>query len=176
MAGRTEHTTKVARSSHFAPCTEYCLFQDVPARLTVVQVIERESKMTAPESIVAVLRECLPDLVAVYRFGSVADGTARPDSDLDLAVLCDGPLSYETRFELIGQLAMLSGRPVDLIDLSTASTVMRAQIVTTGKRFYCVDAPRCETFEDFVLSSYARLNEERRAILRDIKSRETVYG
>ena len=176
MAGRTEHTTKVARSSHFAPCTEYCLFQDVPARLTVVQVIERESKITAPESIVAVLRECLPDLVAVYRFGSVADGTARPDSDLDLAVLCDRALSYETRFDLIGQLAMLSGRPVDLIDLSTVSTVMRAQIVTTGERLYCVDALRCETFEDFVLSSYARLNEERRAILRDIKSRETVYG
>ena len=132
--------------------------------------------MSRPDQIIALLRERLPDLVAVYRFGSVPDGTARSDSDLDLAVLCDRPLNYETRFELIGQLAMLSGRPVDLIDLSTVSTVMRAQIVTTGERIYCVDAPKCETFEDFVLSSYARLNEERRAILRDIKSRETVYG
>jgi predicted nucleotidyltransferase len=132
--------------------------------------------MSRPDQIIALLRERLPQLVAVYRFGSVPDGTARPDSDLDLAVLCDRPLNYETRFELIGQLAMLSGGPVDLIDLSTVSTVMRAQIVTTGERLYCVDAPRCETFEDFVLSSYARLNEERRAILRDIKSRETVYG
>ena len=132
--------------------------------------------MTTTGSIVAVLAERLPDLVAVYRFGSVADGTARPDSDLDLAVLCEGPLNYKTRFELIGQLASVSGRPVDLIDLSTVSTVMRAQIVTSGERLYCVDTLRCETFEDFVLSSYARLNEERRAILRDIKSRETIYG
>lgn len=132
--------------------------------------------MPGADNVVALLRENLPGLVAVYRFGSVASGTARPDSDLDLAVLCDRPLSYRVRFALMEQLAMLSGRSVDLIDLHATATVMRAQIVTTGERLFCADAARCEAFEDFVLSSYARLNEERRAILGDIKARETVYG
>jgi uncharacterized protein len=126
--------------------------------------------------IISILRNRLPGLVALYRFGSVANGTARPDSDLDLAILCDRPLDVATRMDLVGQLAIPFGGPVDLIDLSTVSTVMRAQIVTTGERLFCVDARKCDTFEDFVLSSYARLNEERREILRDIKLRESVYG
>ena len=39
------------------------------------------------EAIVGLLRQRLPDLLAVYAFGSRAQGTAGPDSDLDLAVL-----------------------------------------------------------------------------------------
>jgi uncharacterized protein len=132
--------------------------------------------MHAADNLVALLRESLPNLIAVYRFGSVAHGDARPDSDLDLAVLCPDPLTHEVRFDLMGQLAMLSGRPVDLIDLARTTSVMRAQVVTTGQRLFCANSTQCETFEDFALASYARLNEERRAILRDIKARETVYG
>ena len=132
--------------------------------------------MPGADNVVAVLRENLPGLIAVYRFGSVASGAARPDSDLDLAVLCDRPLSYSVRFALMRPIAMLCGRTVDLIDLYTTTTVMRAQIVNPGERTFCADAARCEAFEDFVLSSYARLNEERGAILRDIKARGTVYG
>jgi hypothetical protein len=33
-----------------------------------------------------------------------------------------------------------------------------------------------EAFLDFVLSDYARLNEERRHILRDVRERGTVHG
>jgi uncharacterized protein len=132
--------------------------------------------MSHTAEIVPILRNRLPGLVAVYRFGSVARGTARPDSDLDVAVLCDRPLDVALRIDLVGQLAIAFGGPVDLIDLSTVSTVMRAQIVTTGERLFCTDILRCDTFEDFVFSSYARLNEERREILRDIKLRESVYG
>lgn len=36
--------------------------------------------------IVANLQAALPNLLAVYGFGSRVQGTARPDSDLDLAV------------------------------------------------------------------------------------------
>lgn len=132
--------------------------------------------MSHPEEDIAILRNRLPGLIAVYRFGSMANRTARPDSDLDLAVLCSRPLDVATRIDIVGQLAIAFSGPVDLIDLSTVSTVMRAQIVTTGERLYCADARECDTFEDFVFSSYARLNEERREILRDIKLRESVYG
>jgi predicted nucleotidyltransferase len=39
------------------------------------------------EAIVGLLQQRLPDLLAVYAFGSRAQGAAGPDSDLDLAVL-----------------------------------------------------------------------------------------
>ena len=112
----------------------------------------------------------------MYRFGSEVTRTTNRESDLDVAVLCDKPLSAQTRFSLIGELVVAGGRPVDLVDLSTASTVMRAQIVSTGERLFCSDPNRCDLFEDITLSSYARLNEERGEILRDVKARESVYG
>ncbi|CAN5730634.1 hypothetical protein BH20ACT11_BH20ACT11_16830 [soil metagenome] len=74
------------------------------------------------------------------------------------------------------ELASRAGRDVDVVDLARASTVMRAQVVHEGERLYCADGTACDTFEDYVYSSYARLNEERREILRDILSRGRVYG
>ena len=42
------------------------------------------------QAIVEALQSRLPGLLAIYAFGSRAQGTARPDSDLDLAVLVAG--------------------------------------------------------------------------------------
>lgn len=82
---------------------------------------------------VKAIRTALPDVVAVYRFGSTAKGVDRPDSDVDLAVLSSAPLPALTRFELQERLASLLRRPVDLVDLKTASTVMAMQVVANGR-------------------------------------------
>jgi hypothetical protein len=79
-------------------------------------------------------------------------------------------------WDLKNELALRLAREVDLIDLAAASTVMQAQVVTRGERLFCSDSAYCETFEDRVLSAYARLNEGRRDILRDIRKRGSVYG
>lgn len=132
--------------------------------------------MSRPDQIIAILRERLPGLVAVYRFGSEVTGTTNRESDLDIAVLCDKPLSAQTRYSLVSELEVALGRPVDMVDLSTASTVICAQVVSTGERLFCPDPIPGDQFEDITLSSYARLNEERSGILRDVKARESVYG
>jgi len=49
-------------------------------------------------------------------FGSLAKGSARPDSDLDLAVDAEQPMNSEFKIQLISELAQVSGRPVDLVD------------------------------------------------------------
>jgi hypothetical protein len=67
-------------------------------------------------------------------------------------------------------------RDVDLVDLLAASTVLRAQVIAYGERLYCGAQFACETFENYVFASYARLNEERDAILRDIRQRGQVYA
>ena len=52
------------------------------------------------------LGKSVPGLIALYRFGSQAKGTARPDSDIDLAVLARNPFPAMRRFELTQDLAI----------------------------------------------------------------------
>ena len=122
------------------------------------------------------IRSAIPDVVAIYLFGSAASGELRPDSDIDLAVLLATPLTASHLWSLAQSLAVSAERDVDLIDLQSASTVMRAQVISTGKRLYCANEPLCGEFEDRVYSEYVHLNEERRHILNDIRERGRIYG
>lgn len=122
------------------------------------------------------IREAVPDLIALYRFGSQAKGTARPGSDVDLAVLTHNPIPNLRRFELAQDLAIRLHRDVDLVELRSASTVMRMQIISTGECLFKVSDQLQGEFEDLVYSTYARLNEERRGILNDIQTRGSVYA
>lgn len=114
--------------------------------------------------------------MAVYLFGSHAAGAAHRDSDVDLAVLADAPLGDNERWQLAQTLAVMLGRDVDLVDLLRASTVMRVQVIDSGKLLFDSDTTRRQEFEARALSDYARLNEERREILADIRARGSVYG
>ncbi len=51
-------------------------------------------------ALIEFVSQALPDLIAVYRFGSQAKGAPRPDSDVDLAVLARDPIPALHRFEL----------------------------------------------------------------------------
>ncbi len=128
------------------------------------------------DAIVRLLVQAVPDLIAVYSFGSQASGQARESSDVDLAVLAHQPLPSVRRFELEQELAGLLHREVDLVDLRGASTVMRMQVIATGGCLYSGDDGGRQRFEGYVYSSYARLNEERREILKDVHGRGLVYG
>jgi predicted nucleotidyltransferase len=122
------------------------------------------------------LGKSVPGLIALYRFGSQAKGTARPDSDMDLAVLARDPIPAIRRFELAQNLAIQLHREVDLVDLRSASTVMRMQVISTGTCLDAPDEPARREFEMYAYSDYARLNEERRDILKRIAASGVVYG
>jgi len=126
-------------------------------------------------SLIAYIRKAVPDLTALYRFGSAERGTARSDSDIDLAILLHKPLSELRRFELAQELAIQLHRDVDLVDLRLASTVMRMQVLSTGTCLTSEDDAARRKFEMYAYSDYARLNEERREILDGIKKRGQVY-
>lgn len=126
----------------------------------------------AVEQIVA----AVPSTLAVYVFGSVAAGTQAVDSDVDLAVLAPHPLAAEARWHLAQTLAIELGRDVDLVDLRQASTVMRVQVLGSGKLLLELDRGARQEFEAVALGAYARLNEERRGIIDDIRARGSVYG
>ncbi|RMH50843.1 MAG: nucleotidyltransferase domain-containing protein [Zetaproteobacteria bacterium] len=75
-----------------------------------------------------------PTIRLALLFGSLARGTARPESDLDLAVEGRQPLSTSEKMALIRDLAGAFGRPVDLIDLTTAGEPPLGQILSCGIR------------------------------------------
>lgn len=127
-------------------------------------------------ALIEFVRQAIPDLIALYRFGSQAKGTMRPDSDVDLAVLARNPIPALRRFELAQEVATRLHRDVDLVDLRTASTVMRMQVISTGECLFTAGDRLQGEFEDMVYSAYARLNEERGEILNDIRMRGSVYA
>ena len=102
--------------------------------------------MMNDQALIQFLRQAIPDLVALYRFGSQAKGGTRPDSD------------------------------VDLVDLRAASTVMRMQVISTGECLDSPNGPARREFEMYVYSDYARLNEERREILKRVRTSGVIYG
>lgn len=74
------------------------------------------------------------DIRLAILFGSVAQGTARPDSDLDLAIAGTPRLDATARLGLLTELAEIIGRPIDLIDLDLAGEPLLGCILLGGKR------------------------------------------
>ncbi len=72
-------------------------------------------------------------------YGSVAQGAAGPESDLDLAVMGERPLSAGETVALVRALAHATGRPVDLVDLRTVHGALLAEVLRTGTRLYEAD-------------------------------------
>jgi predicted nucleotidyltransferase len=74
-----------------------------------------------------------PQVRLAILFGSTAKGKAAKESDLDLAVLADAPLGSDLKIQIIGDLASLFGRPVDLIDLRVVGEPLLGEILK-GRR------------------------------------------
>lgn len=123
------------------------------------------------ESLLQTLQTQVPDLLAIYAFGSRIQGTARPDSDLDLAVLVAGYAEPLLLFSLAGDLADIAGCSVDLLDLRAASTVMQYQILTTGQCWWAQDG-QVALFEVAVLSEKTALDTARAGLLETFNNGE----
>ena len=136
-----------------------------------------DSEMHAADAVTLhILRDRIGDPIVLYRFGSSVAGSLRAESDTDYAVLATRPLEAVERFDLQEDIARALRRSVDLVDLRRASVVLRMQVVASGVAVAVGDAVERERFEILTYASYARLNEERRAILEQIAEERTVYG
>lgn len=74
-----------------------------------------------------------PNLDLVMLFGSSATGLARPQSDIDIAVYPRQPLGHQDIQRLSDQIALATGRPVDIVDLSKANGILLRQILRSGQ-------------------------------------------
>lgn len=133
------------------------------------------SLLDADGQVVGAIRKRLPNALAVYAFGSQVQGTAGPQSDLDLAVLVAGYADPLLLWELSASLADTVACPVDLLDLRVASTVMQYQVITTGRRLWSVGLD-VGLFECYVLSEKTALDEARAPLLADIAATGEIYA
>ncbi|MES1042574.1 type VII toxin-antitoxin system MntA family adenylyltransferase antitoxin [Peribacillus simplex] len=109
-------------------------------------------------------------------FGSYSKKTTHRDSDIDVAFYSQDSshLTYEI-FLLAQELADILKIDVDLVNLRTATTVFQAQIYTTGTVIYSKDDILLKNQQMTALSMYAKLNEERENILKQIGESGTIY-
>lgn len=125
--------------------------------------------------ILQLLQQRLPNLMAVYAFGSQVSGNANKNSDLDLAVLVAGYADVIELWDISSDIAELVNCEVDLLDFRAASTVMQYQILMTGERLFAIDSS-VGVYEAMVLSQMTALNEARAGVIQDVREQGAVYG
>lgn len=89
-------------------------------------------------------------IVAAYLFGSVARGTARPESDVDIGVLYSEPPPATLKgmgFELEGDLERLLGLPVQVVVLNRAPVDLVIRVLRDGKLLVDRDRSKRLRFE-----------------------------
>lgn len=75
-----------------------------------------------------VLLSRYPAIKLAVLFGSMVTGNARPDSDIDLGLLAEAPLTTDFKLQLIEIIGAEFGRPVDIIDLYYAAEPILGQV------------------------------------------------
>ena len=111
---------------------------------------------------------------AIVLFGSRSAGRERPDSDVDLGLLCAGPLP--DAFTVAGlrtELEDVVGRPVDLVVLDSASPILAMEVLRSHRVLALRDRDAFETFTVRTLLAYFDLKQVRAPIEAAILSRST---
>jgi predicted nucleotidyltransferase len=123
--------------------------------LAAVEAIERALSSTL---------DAWPMVRAAWLFGSVAAQGGGPLSDVDVAVLGAGALSFDERARLAVELGRAAGRCCDVVMVEQASPVLSMAIVDTGRRFFCRDADAADAWEERALRQYLGTAELRRIV------------
>jgi predicted nucleotidyltransferase len=80
-----------------------------------------------------------PQFKLAILFGSQATGDFTRESDIDLALLSDIPISSSLKLDLVEMIGTRFGRPVDIVDLYFAAEPILGQVFK-GKRLLGDDA------------------------------------
>ena len=112
------------------------------------------------------LRVVAPRVELVVLFGSVARGRSRPDSDVDVAVRCDGPADMDALYLLLAP--RLATTLLDLVDLRRSGSLLAFQVARHGRLLYERDAGTFRSFQSLASRRYCDTDKLRRAQRRSI--------
>jgi predicted nucleotidyltransferase len=126
-----------------------------------------------------IIRQHYPQLEAISLFGSYAQGTPWPQSDIDLAVLLPAALAHKeppmVLSPCVSELSMKLQRDIDLVNLRQVSTVFQNEIIHTGRWIDITNEEAVLAFEMQVLSAHQKLNEERADIIESFLTTKRAY-
>ena len=105
-----------------------------------------------------------------FLIGSYAKKAARPDSDVDVAVLFGRSFDIKQVLDLKERLTELIGKDVDLVVLNSAGPVMKMQALKTGILLYA-ERGAYEQFFVSTINEYDDLKYCRREIEENILRR-----
>lgn len=81
-----------------------------------------------------------PSILSAYLFGSMAQGIAKPVSDVDIAIRIGKDVSFDTHFDIrirvLADLEAYFSRKVDVVVMNSASLKMIHQILLNGKLIF----------------------------------------
>lgn len=103
---------------------------------------------------------------ALWVFGSVARGEARPDSDMDLGGLFKAPPDLDALLGARASIAALVGREADLVDLKAVSPILAFQVVKDGRLLHEKDPARRVRFVAELIGRYEDVKRFREPIER----------
>ena len=112
------------------------------------------------------LRVAAPSVELVVLFGSVARGRSQLDSDLDVAVRCDGPADLDALYLLLAP--RLATSLLDLVDLRRTGSLLAFQVARHGRLLYERDAGAFRSFQSLASRRYCDTDKLRRAQRRSI--------
>lgn len=74
-----------------------------------------------------------PEIKVLGYFGSYAKNTARSQSDVDICLAAEYPLSSEKKIDYANELTLLLTKEVDLLDLKSANGIILKEALVHGK-------------------------------------------
>src|SRR5438445_28924 len=112
------------------------------------------------------LPEVMPDLRLLVLFGSAARDRASSESDIDLAVQCDGPADLDAFY--LALAPRLGTDRLDLIDLRRAGPLLAMAVARTGRPLFERERGAFREFQSLASRRYCDTDKLRRARRRAI--------
>lgn len=109
-------------------------------------------------------------IIAALLFGSRARGRSTDESDFDIGILAERPLTLGEAEEIAQRLAKALGAPVDkvdIVDLQTAPNELLYKVIRDGKLLYTSSEER---FRKWVRETYVKVLDEEECL------KETYYA
>jgi predicted nucleotidyltransferase len=115
-----------------------------------------------------------PEIHFAILFGSFAKKNTHPNSDIDLAIELDQPITSDIKLSLLQSLGEITNKTIDLIDLKKVGEPLLNEIIQSGKvlkgnnnKFIELSIKNINMMEDFTPYIQRTLNERRERLLNE---------